>query len=485
MAGLDAFVVLAVLGLVFGEVAPLAFAGAGYIGLASFLLGVSAPFVADRFFSSGSAKSSKRWANWIVAGGVLVHAFADGIALSSVDSLAGHDHGHAHDHGHGHGHGLGLVFAMVLHRIPVGLGIWMLAPHQSGSGATGSVFSARRSAILLLVAVALCSGLGQLLGKPALDLLGMKAEVFSAFSAGMLVHIVAHAPSRDEVDGSTRVSQDRATTLLACLGAALMWLGIHQTDASHGDHVHHAHPGWIFWVLPPALIAGVTIAHRKIDDKIIALASLATLVVGLGLGLHWGCVFALLGWALLYRPWTRGHSPGSVTWWQQLRPRAKALRDSALSGWIAGWILALGGALGGPGHTPAASDTSGPILLVLAAGLIVGMRPSLLLIGFPLLASLQVAPSWVVVALLAESCARSWPGREPGPWMRGMAAGGGALMGYLLDGSIHAWGSRLQALSGMQLNLAMLGLAALFLWLSASVGVRRWLAGGDFHRHPS
>lgn len=458
-SALDAFVVLAVLVMVLGEVAPLAFEGAGIAGLAMFVLGLAAPYVADRMFG---ISHSHRWANWIVVGGVVVHALADGIALSSLRGLAGH--------------GLGLGLALLLHRIPVGLGIWLLAPSSEPASGAGGLWSKRRNAILMIAAVAIATGIGQLWGKPALGWLGIQAEVFSAFAAGMLVHVVAHAPSTAATHSDERKWRDHLIALGACVGAALLWVGLHHTGeghGGHGEHVHHAHPGWIFWFVIPGLVSGIRVKGARASSFLVASAASFALLIGLTFGFWWGIGAAILAWFVVNRQGLNSRVP--------VQPDPKALRAVALSGWVGGWIFALGHHAHFEGLGPELES----IMVLGVAIVLMAMRPGLLLMTFPLVGALRVVPTWVVGALFAETLWRTWRGQvsEHQRMPRFVAASIGAVAGFAAQEPLRTWSFELREIESPTLLVAMAAAAGLYLWLSAAVGVRRWLAGGEFHQH--
>lgn len=461
--GLDAFVVLTVLALVFGEIAPMAFEGAGYAGLATFVMGLSAPFIADRVFG---LPRTHRWAHWVVAGGVLLHAFADGIALSSLPSLGEK--------------GFGLAIALVVHRIPVGLGIWTLAPTAKSGTRPMVAVQRRRNAILLLVGVAVFTAIGQLWGKPALDYVGVQAEVFSAFAAGMLLHIVVHGPPRQEPTKRERGLRDVVVTLVAFGGAILLWEALHHTSVGHGEHVHHVEPGWVLWFVPAALLAGLWPPAARASDRgekltrWLELGGLGVLVCSVLLGFVWGIALALLGWVLLHRPWESFST--SLSEWL---PRPRILRDLALSGWIAGWIIVLEhhGRFGGM------EEQAGLALVGLSTLVIFVMRPSIYLMALPLLLSLRVAPAWLVFALLADAILRAWHREGIAPWWRWLAAGIGGGLGVLVAPGVEGWAQGMGALKGVELQLGLVFAGILFLWLGAKVGIRHSLAGGSYHQH--
>lgn len=455
-AGLDAFVVLAVLVLVLGEIAPLSFAAAGFVGLATFLLGLCAPFLGDKVFGM---HRSHQWARRIVAAGVLLHAFADGVALSSLHHLGDRS--------------LGLALALILHRLPVGLGIWMLAP--SGGPRSSSIFAGRANALLLLFGVAVCTGLGQRWGQPALEELGVQTEVFSAFAAGMLLHIVVHAPPGHKPH--QRDQKDSVITMLACLGAVGLWQAIHQGEGAHAGHVHHLHAGWIAWASPMALLVGGSLQlceePEPQDLAKLGLGAIFTFLVGISFGLWWSIGVAVFGWWFWHRKVFS--NPGAAV---ALLPRPRPLRNTALSAWIAAWVFELAG------HSPLAHADPTKVGVLLGAALVVFflMRPCILMFGLPLIACLQVIPPPFVLGLLAESALRAWsPAASTTRRLGALLIGAG--LGWVAREPLVHWALGLAPMQGIELFVALVILAIIYVWLSAKVGIRKWLAGGEMHRH--
>lgn len=455
-AGLDAFVVLAVLVLVLGEIAPLSFAAAGFVGMATFLFGLCAPFLGDKVFG---IHRSHQWTRRIVAAGVLLHAFADGVALSSLHHLGGGS--------------LGLALALILHRLPVGLGIWMLAPSKGER--SSSVFAGRASALALLFGVAVCTGFGQLWGQGALEGVGVQTEVFSAFAAGMLLHIVVHAAPGHS---SHRPDQkDAVITILACLGAVGLWQAIHQSEGAHAGHVHHLHAGWLAWASPMVMLVGASLQHSEESEPRdlgkLGLCAILTFVVGISVGLWWSIGISVLGWWLWHR--RVFSTPGTSV---VLVPQPRPLRDVALSAWMTAWLFELSH------HGPFAhaNPTTVDLLFALAAAVFFLMRPCIMMIGLPLIASMQLVPAWFVLGLLGDCALRAWsPGAKISIRLGTMMLGGAA--GWFAGKGLKHWANSFQPIGGIELFVALAILAIIYVWLSVKVGIRKWLAAGDLHEH--
>ncbi len=125
-------------------------------------------------------KVSGGWLIVLAVVGIGLHAFADGAAIVLAD-------GHGHEsHGHGHEHAMGL--AVVLHRLPVAMGIWAVL-HARPLRAGGA---------LAFVGLATVAGFG--VGHHAAPLLsGSLMALAQAFIGGLLLHVFAHGPRAPRV----------------------------------------------------------------------------------------------------------------------------------------------------------------------------------------------------------------------------------------------------------------------------------------------
>jgi uncharacterized membrane protein YraQ (UPF0718 family) len=140
----------------------------------------------------------------VLVAGVFIHAFLDGVALVGGDTLEGAvdatragAHGQAH-HDHGHeGGGLSLLaVAVLLHRLPYSLAIWLVGRERLGTS----------RAIALLVALGAGTVVGAVVGDVATDGAGVRAlALVQAFAAGAVLHVLFDAPAFD-VSSSPRAS---------------------------------------------------------------------------------------------------------------------------------------------------------------------------------------------------------------------------------------------------------------------------------------
>jgi uncharacterized protein len=167
---LHALVAIVVGTLVVLEIVPECVRDAGWLALAFAAIGVLAPIAIDRGFHARGAKSLPLW---LAFGAVVLHAMADGMALSTGAHEA---HAHVHDGSHG------LALAVVIHRVPEGAALWCVL-----------MAAGRRVALAGIALDAVFSVLGFALGAAALGALGhVGVALAQAFLAGVLLHVLVH-----------------------------------------------------------------------------------------------------------------------------------------------------------------------------------------------------------------------------------------------------------------------------------------------------
>ncbi len=173
-------VVAAVAGLVLLHVLPECVEHCGAWALASAGVGLTLPLL----FEHGPMKEklSGSWLIGLAVVGIGLHAFADGAAIVLADA---HGHG-GHGHEHHHEHAMGL--AVVLHRLPVAMGIWALL-HRHPMRAAGA---------LGFIGFATVVGFG--VGHHAAPLISAPIMALTqAFIGGLLLHVFAHGPKAPRV----------------------------------------------------------------------------------------------------------------------------------------------------------------------------------------------------------------------------------------------------------------------------------------------
>ena len=239
-AGVDAFALVGVGGLVAVHVLPQSFMLAGWVVIPAVLIGLFGPglLCGSRLFAG---KSSGRVTMPVALLGIALHAVLDGVALTSP--------AHA-------GETAGLAAAVVLHRLPVGLGIWWLARPLYG----------RAAALGLLGAIAVFSVVGYAFGEPLIQTLSSKwIAIFQALIAGSLLHVILRHPPA--LPGGSKGSDRLVSGLGGLLGVGLI-LGIENFRAhapAVGQHIDTVGTKIAFLELalqsaPALLVAYITIA---------------------------------------------------------------------------------------------------------------------------------------------------------------------------------------------------------------------------------
>ena len=200
-AVLDAFVLVTVVGIVLLHVLPQSTVHGGLWALPLFAAGAILPAVLHRFDAAGVGRGPRDallFVGFIFA--AFVHAVLDGLALVHES----HDEGVST-----------LAWAVLLHRVPVSLALWLVARPRIGLTRT----------VVVLVAL----GLGTVVGSWGGEALahGGSAVLFSlvqAFAAGAILHIIGDAPAVEEAP-----RRPAASLLGVAAGAAVV-------VALHHDH---------------------------------------------------------------------------------------------------------------------------------------------------------------------------------------------------------------------------------------------------------
>ncbi len=187
-AGVDAFVVVTVTGLVVLHVLPQSVFLGGVLVLPVAGIGVLVPALLHRF---DAAQRPPLWrgGRQVLATALLVlaafgHALLDGVAL-----IDGEGHGHdGHVGGHEDGGLSTLAIAVLLHRLPYGLALWVTGRERLGRWRTFAVLGALAAGTIV----------GALLGQQLLSPTTARAfAVLQAFAAGAILHVLLEAPAFD------------------------------------------------------------------------------------------------------------------------------------------------------------------------------------------------------------------------------------------------------------------------------------------------
>ena len=314
--GLDGFVIVSIGVLVLGDLIPHAVEDAGFIALAFAALGLIAPLLLEGVRRIG-AKQTHRMLIAVAMIGLVTHAIIDGVAIASAMETVvdAHGHAHAHDHAHGHGHGhdhstLGL--GVLLHRLPVALGIWWMVRPRFGF----------IPAALGLIALSLATIIGYSAGDTLMANMSLPAYgMFQAFVAGMLLHVIGHGArghGHDHSDSGAKAQDhhnhdhqhahsdsgakapDHHAHAHAHSDSGAKAQDHHSHSHDHDHHHHHHHGDGFRWaeviggilgglavvLLPKLAGGGVTQAHNEgFADRFleIALETAPPLLLGFAL----------------------------------------------------------------------------------------------------------------------------------------------------------------------------------------------------------
>ena len=196
----DSFIVVTLAGLVLFHLVPQGLAVGGFYAGVAGLFGLALPTVLERFASSHKDKYGRRSMLLFALSGLLLHALLDGAALGLSSDLfhheelatTNHDHG---EHHHDGVHGSSLFLGVLLHRLPVALGVfWM-----------GSNWRGPRTGWLAIIILAIATSLGFGLAGDVLHTLDSAGvAVFQTFVAASLLHVLmdTHSPLHHSASGS-------------------------------------------------------------------------------------------------------------------------------------------------------------------------------------------------------------------------------------------------------------------------------------------
>ena len=283
LAGLDAFVIVAIGGLILLEVLPEALNEVGWPAAVAVLFGLVGPGLAERSMAR-SAHRAHTAALVVAIAGVVLHALFDGVVLHPPCA----DGSLPHDCTHGAWQASTLAIAVVLHRLPVGLTVWILLRPIYGP----------RTAAGVLTLLAASTVVGFVLGDWIVGLASSAPiAVFQAFVGGSLLHVVIH---RSHV----KTQQDPARRRWAIEGglgaiAGVLLVALLPHDAAHGATGGHeqAHE---------ALSLGATFLALTLE-------SAPALLIG----------YAAAGLVAVFLP------RATIAWMSRGRPASRALRGVA------------------------------------------------------------------------------------------------------------------------------------------------------------
>ncbi len=158
---LNALILLTIAYIIGVHIIPEALRHGGYLAILVIALGIAFPMLLERMF-----RKATDTAHLVIVGiagfGLLVHALVDGIALLPES-------------------GTGLAYAVILHRLPVGMALWWAIKPNFGRTVTGLVFA--------LVILATASG--YFVGESIIAMTDIHAlAMLQAFVSGSLIHVL-------------------------------------------------------------------------------------------------------------------------------------------------------------------------------------------------------------------------------------------------------------------------------------------------------
>jgi hypothetical protein len=158
---LDGLILLSIAVIIAVHVVPEALRHGGNLAFIVILLGLVFPMLLERLFRKAT-DSAHLFIVALAAAGLLIHAIVDGVALLPEN-------------------GSSLAYAVVLHRLPVGMAIWCIVRPNFGTAAAVSVF----------VFVITATVAGYFVGASILELAEARSiAMLQAFISGSLIHVV-------------------------------------------------------------------------------------------------------------------------------------------------------------------------------------------------------------------------------------------------------------------------------------------------------
>jgi len=158
---LDGLILLTIAAIIAVHVVPEALQHGGILTIVVLLLGLAFPMLLERLFRQ-AADTAHLFIVALAACGLLIHAVVDGVALLPENGAA-------------------LAYAIVLHRLPVGMAIWCVVRPNFGSTIAIGIFTL----------VILATAAGYFVGTSIIELAETRTlAMLQAFISGSLVHVI-------------------------------------------------------------------------------------------------------------------------------------------------------------------------------------------------------------------------------------------------------------------------------------------------------
>ncbi len=165
---LDGLIILSIAVIIFVQIIPEALTQGGVTAILIIVLGLAFPMLLERLFRRAT-DTAHLMIVALAAIGLFVHAAVDGLALLTEN-------------------GVGLAYAIVLHRLPVGMAIWWVVRPGLGTPIAVGVF-----ALVILATTA-----GYFMGESVVQLAEARTvALFQAFVSGSLIHVVIFGVKHD------------------------------------------------------------------------------------------------------------------------------------------------------------------------------------------------------------------------------------------------------------------------------------------------
>ncbi len=242
---LDGFILVSIGGISLTHLLPEAVMEIGGMALLMVIIGALLPYLAERAFHNYE-KATHSGVLVLALSGILVHTLMDGVALSQASTE--------------HGVGQALAYAVILHRLPVGLLIWWaLKP-----------LSSVRVIIGVLVLMSLTTMTGFSLGDSHMAVMDSAfITYFQSLVTGSLLHVLFHRHLHH--DSSSNTAHDHGhshgqsalpAAIGAVVGVALLYLLPLGNDLPHDHSLNStAHLTLsLFFESAPALLLGFILA---------------------------------------------------------------------------------------------------------------------------------------------------------------------------------------------------------------------------------